>query len=420
VFPTYDPRDADPWQIDVRGRDLTKLELKDRGADVWHAIFDSHTKWPQQLPPSFEPARLMDLGRNPGLGLRALHAKGVTGKGVGIAILDTQLYLDHSEYKPRLRLYEERGVPEGDSSMHGSAAASLAVGKTVGVAPEAELYYVAFGVGNSESGDPRKYDLTYLAQAMNRMLDLNRSLPKERKIRVITTEIGWQSFQKGYQEVTQAVARAKREGVFVVSSSLDQTFGLRFHGLGRDPLRDPDDPTSYREASFGHAQDDQTLRLPMDARCTAAPTGPKDYAFYPSGGWSWVTPYLAGLYALACQVNPEVTPEVFWAKALETGDPPSFKLPNPPSREEVEKRVAAETDKRIAGLKEQFKGREEELEKGVAESYRRVTGVKKESITLEEAREGFIKAQVEMEMQLSAVTPGKIVNPARLLAALKK
>ena len=30
-------------------------------------------------------------------------------------------------------------------------------------------------------------------------------------------------------------------------------------------------------------------------------------------------PYLSGLYALACQVKPTVTPDVFWSVALETG-----------------------------------------------------------------------------------------------------
>jgi hypothetical protein len=78
------------------------------------------------------------------------------------------------------------------------------------------------------------------------------------------------------------------------------------------------------------------------------------------------------------------------------------------------------TNARSAELKQQFEGREQELGKLLAESYGRVTGVKKESITLDQARDGFIKAQVEMELQMNAVAPGKIVNPARLLAALKR
>jgi hypothetical protein len=41
--------------------------------------------------------------------------------------------------------------------------------------------------------------------------------------------------------------------------------------------------------------------------------------FYRQGGWSWSIPYLAGMYALAVQVKPEITPQEFWASACNTG-----------------------------------------------------------------------------------------------------
>jgi hypothetical protein len=48
-------------------------------------------------------------------------------------------------------------------------------------------------------------------------------------------------------------------------------------------------------------------------------SGEQDYTYHPFAGPSWVVPYLAGLYALACQANPAVTPELFWEKAMKTG-----------------------------------------------------------------------------------------------------
>lgn len=45
-----------------------------------------------------------------------------------------------------------------------------------------------------------------------------------------------------------------------------------------------------------------------------------DYVFYREGGLSWSIPYIAGLYALACQFKPDITPDIFWSTALETGD----------------------------------------------------------------------------------------------------
>jgi hypothetical protein len=57
----------------------------------------------------------------------------------------------------------------------------------------------------------------------------------------------------------------------------------------------------------------------MDSRTTASPTGTEDYVFYREGGWSWSIPYIAGMYALGSQVNPDITPEEFWDAALQTG-----------------------------------------------------------------------------------------------------
>ncbi len=57
----------------------------------------------------------------------------------------------------------------------------------------------------------------------------------------------------------------------------------------------------------------------MDSRAVASPTGNSDYVFYREGGWSWSIPYIAGVYALAAQVKPDITPDVFWSTALKTG-----------------------------------------------------------------------------------------------------
>jgi len=328
-LPEYDPNVTSAFQVDLRSRDLSKLDVSDRLADLQHADFDSKTKWPTQLPDGFDPSLTMELGKNPGLGLRELHRRGITGKGVGIGIIDHALLVDHVEYKNRLKLYEEIHYWDEDADMHGAAVASIAVGKTVGVAPEADLYFIADTFLSDEPAQgagtdgQRTLDFTWIAKSLDRLLEVNRSLPEERKIRVISIARGWQPDETGYQAITEAIQRAREEGMLVVSSSLYRTYGWRFHGLGRDPLDDPDQPTSYGRASFGPRRLTGTLLIPMDSRCTASPTGLDDYVFYRHGGLSWAIPYIAALYALACQVNPNITPELFWAKALETSDTPS-------------------------------------------------------------------------------------------------
>lgn len=327
TLPEYDENSTDNWQVDVRSTDLTSIDLSDRLTDLLHADFDSETQWPNKLPESFDPLKIMALSKDPGLDIRTLHEEGITGKGVSIAIIDQTLLIDHQEYADNIKFYEEINIQKNEAaSMHGAAVSSIAVGETVGVAPEADLYYIAETHG-TYSNKGFDWDFTYLAQSIDRILEINKELPKDKKIRVISISVGWGQDQKGYKEVTESVERAKNEGIFVVSSSLQETYGLQFLGLGRDSLSDSNQLESYKPGEFWamryYSGDNDlgqnTLLVPMDSRCTASPTGQDDYVFYSSGGVSWSIPYIAGLYALCCQIEPSITPELFWEKALTTG-----------------------------------------------------------------------------------------------------
>jgi hypothetical protein len=328
-LPHYNADSMNPFQVDLRSRDISGLDLNGRLFDLLHADFDDGTKWPAVLPSGFEPQRIRELGLNPGLGVRQLHHRGITGRGIAIGIIDQPLLVDHVEYRDRLRLYEEIHVFMGEpnAAMHGAAVASIALGKTVGVAPGADLYFIAETHGEVKNGQ-FDWDFKPLAQAIERLLDVNRQLPSASRIRVISISVGWSRGQKGFDEANAAVERATREGVFVISTAIEQTHKLAFHGLGREPLKDPDDFASYGLGSWwarsfldGQRRFPPGTRLlvPMDSRSTASPTGAKDYVHYAGGGWSWSVPYLAGLYALGCQVREDLTPQVFWETALKTG-----------------------------------------------------------------------------------------------------
>jgi len=205
--------------------------------------------------------------------------------------------------------------------------ASIAVGKTVGVAPDANLYYIGSWTGDWGTGGPNNFtwNFHYYAQAVQRILQINQQLPEGRKIRVIALQVGWSPDQAGYDEITTAVKEAKAADLLVVSSSLEQTFGFKFDGLGRTPLADPEKFESYEPGIWwaknfyaGIRYSDRLL-VPMDSRTTASPSGVGEYVFYRQGGWSWAIPYIAGIYALATQAKPTLTPDEFWFTAMKTG-----------------------------------------------------------------------------------------------------
>jgi len=332
----------DEWgknSSDLRGYDLENLDLSGEKDRLLNSIFDSKTKWPEKLPEGFNPEEFLEFHKNPGLKIKKLHEKGITGKGVNIAFVDYALLVNHGEYYDRIKMYEEIHYEPEEAQMHAPAVASIAAGKNTGVAPEADLYFI--GCENYNIVDNEmELDFTWIAKAIERIIEVNKSLPKDDKIRVLSISAGCSPENKGYAEFMQAIKKAIKEDIFVITVNMFEAYEDKFyfHGLDIDSLSDKDDISNYEvtewekwvskvkrldkyyEEKFNMDKPKELLLIPFESKTVASPTGEKDYVFYREGGWSWCMPYLAGLYALACQVNPDVTPEEFWSEALATGD----------------------------------------------------------------------------------------------------
>ena len=321
----FDENIPNTFQMDFRSCDLTAFDLS-KSESMLYASFNTKTKFPAKLPKGYDAVKVMELGKNPGLGIRELHSRGITGKNVGVGIIDQALLTDHVEYADRLRLYEEiHCLGDNSASVHGPAVASIAVGKTVGVAPGAELYFIGQTNFNRLPKGGIEKDLGYIAQSIDRLVEVNRQLPKEHKIRVISISLGMVKESKGYDLATEAIKKANQDGIFVVTVD-DKKFIN--DGMERVPLADPDKKESYSGGMMfclnKEGSGDAELQIPMDSRTVADPTGKEEYYFSRIGGQSWIVPWTAGLYALACQAYADITPEVFWAAALETADSVSF------------------------------------------------------------------------------------------------
>lgn len=316
----------DCFSIDFRHFDLSEFDLT---TYKWlpYATFDTDTVFSQKLPEYYEPEKIMELGKNPGLGIRKLHEQGITGKGVSIAIIDSALLLEHEEYKDNLMMYELLHNLDENADMHGTAVTSIAVGKSVGVAPNnAKVYFIASTFGDYTENGPVS-DCTYMAEGILRVLEINKQLKTEDKIRVISISSAAEPEEDGYALVMEAIERAKDEGVFVITCAPQDNYGFRLYGLGRELNADPDLLLSYEEGLLGNKgyfyhnfETDNTLLVPMDSRTTAFCTGKESYVFIRQGGNSFLPPWLAGMYALCLQISPELSGEEFIRLAFETGD----------------------------------------------------------------------------------------------------
>jgi hypothetical protein len=276
---------------------LAKLDLSGESKLLSDLPFDSNTQWPPQrmLPKGFNPQKILGDGKDPGLGIRALHAKGINGKNVGIAIIDQPLLLDHREYSARIAYSKAIDVSGISPLMHGPSVASFAVGRDIGTAPEASLYYFAVP---SWKGDNTDY-----ADALQTIIEINATKPLAEKIRVVSISAGAFRRWKNYDIWKKTLAAAQTAGILVITC--DESF-MDFGNLTRSPAKNPDLADNYMPEIWDH--DEHKLWVPGGNRTRASHTGANDYVFDVVGGRSWATPYLAGVVALGYQVNPTLTP----------------------------------------------------------------------------------------------------------------
>lgn len=325
----------------MRDSDLTNAKLNNSDEELNNCYFSTHTKWPKELTKDFNPNTILKLGKNQGLGINKLHAEGIDGRGINIAMIDSALLVDHEEFKNQIKFYDEINCAGEKASIHGPAMASLAVGKSIGVAPKANLYFVGADNLDIKNGISQ-IDFIPIAKAIDKILEINQKLSLQNKIRVLSISTAWCPYDKGYKEITEAIERAKNAGIFVISVNTFETYNNKFwyYGADRKPMDDPEKQTSYKphkwkdwlsfipapdfkkyyEKKFDSVSPKEFLLVPMSSKTLAGYEGTNDYTFNRIGGWSSVEPYLAGLYAMCCQIKPDITPDIFWSTALKTGD----------------------------------------------------------------------------------------------------
>ena len=308
----------EPFQI-VFSQDVSDRVLGETLIEtLW---FNQATIWSDQDRPIAQ--KILELGLNPGMGVRDLHAQGITGKGVTMAIIDQPLAVDHPEYKGKIMKYVDMGTElyNGNlGSMHGPAVTSLLVGETVGTAPGARVYFAAVPSWFS--------DAQFYADALDWVIAENEKLPGDNKIRVVSVSAAPSGLDSTFTRNTdawnQALQRATDAGLLV----LDATYENEITSLCLYDLNNPDNVAGCIPEYLGpfHPPHER-IYVPASHRSMA--TGGSTatnftYQYTGKGGDSWAIPYLAGVLALGWQVNPALSNdqilELLYASAYVNAD----------------------------------------------------------------------------------------------------
>ncbi len=242
--------------------------------------------WPDvdKMPTGFNPQQILENAKAP-MGMSELHARGITGKNIGIAIIDQRLNTQHTEYAARIKHYQVgkgfNNTSGGD--YHGSLVAGNAVGKDTGTAPKGNLYYFAANFERIKKQDGTTSDgLKYLNEMIRAMLELNKTLPEDKKIRFLSCSWGNPN-QPGHDETVKLFDECERNGIMVLGG-----------GYKRTGIYAPCDKRYKNNIT-------NRIGIPTDGKTTPYFNG--GYYYTRQGGSSSTFPYLAGVFACALQGN---------------------------------------------------------------------------------------------------------------------
>lgn len=254
---------------------------------AYSLTFSDQTSF-SQLPAGYDPDSLLEWGKYPGLNMDILHKHGFTGKGAVIAYVD-QPASSHEQYN-HVNIHYTNNT-DNDSSMHGPAVLSLLAGKDIGTAPEAEIYYYGHASWKGDS-------LTR-AECLYQIIEQNKSLPEGKKITMVGYSDNISDERPNAQAWRDAVAACEAAGIMV-------WFCGEYSAATFLPMSDKND---YHNLSVVHwgGRAPELVYVPSSGRTTAATDDGASYIYWSDGGLSWTMPYMLGLYAIAIEIDPNLT-----------------------------------------------------------------------------------------------------------------
>ena len=259
--------------------------------------------------------KILDSAKTPGMGVRALHKEGLTGKGVSIAYINHGIQggnLDnfkHPEFRDGM-IKEYVNLGHGNRGTSGFAYANISAlaGKTVGTAPGVNLYYL--GVGGIHNKNSRWEPII---NGIDWVINKNKSLSKADRIKVIAVDTWGFGYDDGVKPYYEAVKRAEKSGIIILGPVFDEkalavyslTAGIGYYDAA-SPNNVDKAMLGWPDRIFSGSKSRKEVYVPS-ARRTAAWVN--DEYIYVYASMAYYNQYLAGIIALGYQANPNITKE---------------------------------------------------------------------------------------------------------------
>lgn len=299
-------------------KDVSKLDFSEIDDETFVRIaFNEYTKFPDNFKVDYK--RILGESKNPGLFISKLHEQGINGNGINVAVIDKPIFETHQEFNGRMRKYilinPDGKFSERNEQMHfhGITCAGFLCGNTCGVAKSTNLYYYAYPEGwhNDEM------HWGYYFKGLDMIKEHNEKANAEDKIKIVSVSNGFGNQPELRAKMNKYVNELKDMDCYVIYSNL---FGETFTASSKVFNANPDGFDAYKLDTW---QDNdwhkKNILVPAGGRTSPCNSGNDKYMYNGNGsGFSWAIPYLCGVFALALQVNRDLSYDDFCEIAKRT------------------------------------------------------------------------------------------------------
>ena len=275
-------------------RDLRKSNFQNIDKSLLLKIpFNSYTKWPKYLPAGFSP-QLMLKKRPLGYGFNEVHQQGFTGKGVLVAVIDHPSNINHIEISKQVKEVIVLEEKYNCSHFHGLAVISHLCGKSIGIAPEAEvIFYAGQPLGGKTKEE--RYD-RFNHYAIMCLKDIKKQIIMGKSIRIVNLSNSWLTQGNSQLKAEAKLIRDELEsmGCVVIDSPRFFENFCYLNCIGGEDIQNID---NYQQPAFFQNDEMKSINFVSGGTFCASYLSKRGYEYNPVGSASYSIPQLCGLYA---------------------------------------------------------------------------------------------------------------------------
>lgn len=272
-------------------------------------------------------------------GIAEAHRRGIRGAGVLVGVLDTGVDADHQEFSHQIVPFRyvplfpndvpPRDIRGFDTDGHGSHVSGIACGRTVGIAPEANLY-----VASVIESETTRTSLIRLTSGLEWLLTQFRRPENERRPAVVNMSLGFPPTPPPGVNVAEYNARfqimktllgtlIKNNALPVIAIGNDGAGRFRVPGAFEGVLAVGASDFSRKLASFsGSTPKTYGVRKPdligygVGIHSSVERDFPGRSVYQNFSGTSMATPYVSGVAALYRCRKPSATVDNIWQELV--------------------------------------------------------------------------------------------------------